>query len=209
VGLANSVFQGSVIVSEKHFLESFPSASGYGVFLAQAGRSRADTGDTDADLIRAERALSAALGNRGIELERTVERLAAFYAVQNTYLAIFLFLGALGVLLGTAGLAVLVARNLDESRGELAVLRAIGFSKPRAAASAVVEHLIPTLSGLAIGAASAGISSVPILASSGPVPSAGLVVALVFGGLAAGTFWIVVTAAIAVRADFLVALRQE
>ena len=55
------------------------------------------------------------------------EQLAQFLAVQNTYLSTFQSLGALGLLLGTIGLAVVQLRSVLERRGELALMRAGGF----------------------------------------------------------------------------------
>ena len=45
-------------------------------------------------------------------------RLAQFNAVQNTYLNTFQVLGGLGLLLGSAGLGVVVLRNVLERRNE-------------------------------------------------------------------------------------------
>ena len=59
------------------------------------------------------------------------EQLAQFLAVQNTYLSTFQSLGALGLLLGTIGLAVVQLRSVLERRGELALMRATGFRRGR------------------------------------------------------------------------------
>ena len=61
-------------------------------------------------------------------MESTAKRLVEFYSVTNTYLSIFLALGALGLILGTIGLAVILARTILERRREIAVMQAIGFS---------------------------------------------------------------------------------
>ena len=49
--------------------------------------------------------------------------MAAYLAVENTYLATFQALGGLGLLLGALGLAVVLLRSVWERRGELALLR--------------------------------------------------------------------------------------
>jgi len=54
--------------------------------------------------------------------------------VQNTYLNTFQVLGALGLLLGSAGLGVVVLRNVLERRAELAAMLATadsGDGKPK------------------------------------------------------------------------------
>ena len=71
--------------------------------------------------------LTKSLSDVGLELQPTAERLDAFHAVQNTYLSIFQLLGALGLLLGSVGLGLVVLRNTQERRGELALLSALGF----------------------------------------------------------------------------------
>ena len=43
--------------------------------------------------------------------------------------SIFQLLGGLGLLLGSVGLGVVVLRNVLERRGELAILRAVGFRR--------------------------------------------------------------------------------
>ena len=54
-------------------------------------------------------------------------------AVQNTYLETFQSLGALGLLLGTLGLATVQFRSVLERRQELALMRAAGFRRGRLA----------------------------------------------------------------------------
>ena len=50
--------------------------------------------------------LESTLSDYGLDVVDTQQRLAGFLAIQNTYLSTFQMLGALGLLLGTAGLAV-------------------------------------------------------------------------------------------------------
>ena len=59
----------------------------------------------------------------------TAERLNAYLAVENTYLSTFQALGGLGLLLGSLGLAVVLLRGVWERRGELALLRGLGFRR--------------------------------------------------------------------------------
>ena len=64
-----------------------------------------------------------------MELTPAAQRLNEFNAVQNTYLGTFQILGGLGLLLGSAGLGVVVLRNVLERRGELGLLVAVGFRR--------------------------------------------------------------------------------
>ena len=83
-GLANSVFQGNIIISENAFLQKYPSISGYRIFLVDAPSERvADISDN----------LAWVLQDQGLELTLASTRLAQFNMIQNTYLSIFLILG--------------------------------------------------------------------------------------------------------------------
>ena len=70
-----------------------------------------------------------ALDSRGVTITPAQERLAAYLAVENTYLSTFQVLGGFGLLLGALGLAVVLLRNVWERRGELALLRALGYRR--------------------------------------------------------------------------------
>ncbi len=76
----------------------------------------------------------------GLELTPAVEKLKAFNAVQNTYLGTFQVLGGLGLLLGSAGLGVVVLRNVLERRGELGLLLAVGFRRRALQVLVLSEH---------------------------------------------------------------------
>src|SRR5262249_17806935 len=108
--VANSILQGNLLIDEAAFVKRFPGESGYRMFFIDAPSN---------SLTRVSAALSRALQDVGFELTPTRQRLAAFNAVQNTYLSTFQVLGRFGLLLGSAGLAVVVLRNVLERRGEL------------------------------------------------------------------------------------------
>jgi len=86
-------------------------------------------------------------------------------AVQNTYLSTFQSLGALGLLLGTLGLAVVQLRSVVERRGELAVMRAGGFRGSRLVWMVVWENGVLLVGGLAAGCLAAAVALVPQSAS--------------------------------------------
>ena len=130
--LKNSIFQGDVLIGEASVSGStFPQVSGYRFFLV----------DTDGEPIAAARqALEESLGDYGFDAEASVERLAGFFAVQNTYLSTFQSLGGLGLLLGTFGLATVQLRSVLERRGELALMRAAGFRRSLLARLVMIEN---------------------------------------------------------------------
>ncbi|MGB2802434.1 MAG: FtsX-like permease family protein, partial [Phycisphaerae bacterium] len=199
--LAGSLLQGGLLVSEEAFIEKFPSDSGYRMFLVDApGGKEAEVG----------RALSRALAGAGLAVQPAPERLADFLAVQNTYLAIFQALGGLGLLLGTAGLGMVVMRNVLERRGELALLRAVGFSRGALEWLIVWEHGGLLALGLGCGVAAALVAVAPALASVAVgVPPTWSLALVVLGVAASGLVWTYLAARWALGGPLVAALRNE
>lgn len=181
VGLfARSLLQSEVVIAEERFLELFPGRAGASFFLIDAPPEEAEA---VADLLEAE------LAPFGFDVQGTARRLAAFRAVESTYLSTFQALGGLGLLLGTLGLGVVLLRNVLERRGELAALRAFGFRRRRLAALVVAENAFLLAVGLAVGTVAALVAVAPHLAESAarlPWVSLAATLLLVFAaGLAA------------------------
>ena len=196
--VANSILQGSLLIDEGEFVKRFPGESGYRMFLADAKDAAGVAG-----------ALMKALQDRGLELTPAAERLNAFNAVQNTYLNTFQMLGALGLLLGSAGMGVVVLRNVLERRGELAVLLAVGF-RPRLLRRLVLwEHGALQGLGLLLGILAAGLAVLPVLLSPGAPVSIGPLLAAMGLVLGSGLLWTWAAARVALRGDLLEALREE
>lgn len=198
--LKGCVFQGELVIGEARFLKLFPSQSGYGFFLIEAPMERGRT---------VARALAEALGDYGFNVTPVAERLASFAVVENTYLATFRMLGGLGLALGTLGLGAILLRNVLERRGELALLRALGFPQRSLAVLVLAENGFLLALGLVCGVACALLAVAPHLAASaGEMP---------WGQLAAMLALVVVaglgSSAAAVRAAWRVpmlgALRDE
>jgi ABC-type antimicrobial peptide transport system permease subunit len=204
--LKNSVLQGNLLVSEENFLRLFPETGGYRFFLID----RADDGPAGAGgAARLGQRLESALADFGFDAVDARERLAEFLAVQNTYLTTFQSLGALGLLLGTAGLAAVQLRSVLERRGELALMRACGFHAGRLARMVIWENAVLLLGGLAVGSIAAFVALVPQWAPQGAaVPwlaLAGLLGAIAITGLVAG--WMATRSAL--HAAIVPALRGE
>jgi putative ABC transport system permease protein len=111
--------------------------------------------------------LESALADQGLDVVAARDRLAAFHRVENTYLSTFETLGALGLLLGTVGLASVLLRNAFERRRELALLRAVGFRPAHLVRLVVAENALLLLLGLATGAGCALVAIAPALADRG------------------------------------------
>jgi len=199
-GLANSILQGSLIISEDEFVKRFPSEAGYRMFLIDAPSDRVS---------EVSAKLSKALQDVGLDLTPAPQRLAQFNAVQNTYLSTFQVLGGLGLLLGSVGLGVVVLRNVLERRGELALLRAVGFREHAVRWLVMSEHGALLMLGLLGGVIAAVVAVLPALLSPGAeIPYASLAATL-GAVLASGWVWTWLAARVALRGRLLDALRNE
>jgi hypothetical protein len=199
-GLANSVFQGNLIVSEDHLIEKYPSLSGYRLFLIDAPMD---------SLEEISRDISWALQDWGFELVPASERLDQFNQVENTYLSIFFILGGFGVLLGSIGIGIMVMRSIQERQGELALLRAVGYSRGMLRKMIRWEFMVLLLAGTALGVASALVATYPTLIAPGAEIPASTLLVLFILVLANGGLWIHLAAARALRRPLLPALREE
>jgi len=198
--LAGSVLQGKMIISEQSFLAKYPDTAGYRFFLLDAKPEQA-----------AEMAahLTRQLEQRGLALEPARQRLEVFLSVQNTYIGIFTVLGGLGVLLGTAGIGVLIARHVLERRGELGLMQALGFQVGSLRSMILGEHSVLLVLGVILGVATASLAVIPRLIESGggvPVAFLGKLIVAVLGF---GLLVCVIAVAIAVRGKLTEAIRRE
>lgn len=194
--LTDSVFQSEVLVSDTDFEKSFPEEGGYRVFLIGAPDGSDGT-------------LETALESYGLDVTAIADRVASFHRVENTWLSTFQSLGALGLLLGTVGLAAVLLRNVLERRRELALLRAVGFGASDLYRVELAENIFLLLVGLAIGSGCALVTVLPtVLARGGSIPIASLSAVLV-SVLAVGLLVTTIAARIVMRAPLLDALRSE
>ena len=200
--LSGSILQGNVLMSETNFLRLYPDAAGQKLFLIRAGAAKLSA-DKLASL------LETRLVDHGFDAVSARGRLADFMAVQNTYLSTFQSLGALGLLLGTVGLAVAQLRSVIERRGELALLRSAGFRRRRLAEMVLSENVSLLFAGLGCGCCAALVATLPHWAfGQADIPWGTLAVLLAIvaaAGIAAG--WLAVRAAI--RAPLTAALRGD
>ncbi|MFA5326976.1 MAG: ABC transporter permease [Prolixibacteraceae bacterium] len=154
-GLANSVFQGNVIIAENHFTIAFPSVSGSTVFLMDDKATPIESSDLLNDM-----------RNYGPEITTTGDRLLNFYTIENTYLNIFLMLGALGLLIGTIGLGILIFRITFEQIPEYALLLSLGYSKRTIQRMVIREKLFLMVVSVAIGIVPSVLAALPSLMSA-------------------------------------------
>jgi putative ABC transport system permease protein len=200
-GLAPSIFQGYVIISNRHFLANYPTHSGSSVFLIDGSAGNAEETGSGLQLM---------LRDYGWEMVPAVKRLAEFYSVTNTYLSIFLALGALGLALGTIGLALVLARSVIERRSELALMQALGFRKKSLVRLLVLEYGRLLIAGVSAGFVAAVVATLPAFISEHTDISFITITWVVALILANGFAWIVLLAYIMVKpAQLIGALRNE
>jgi putative ABC transport system permease protein len=188
-------------MSDANFLRVFPGEEGYRFLLVAAPPGQV----TDI-----AKAIEEGGKDIGADAASTVERLAEFHRVENTYISTFQTLGGLGLLVGTVGLAAVLLRNVLERRRDLALLGAVGYRRDHVFAIVLAENVLLLGWGLVIGTACALVAVVPaVLERGGRAPmSAGgwLLLAAVFG---AGLISSIVATRAALRGPLLVALRAE
>jgi ABC-type antimicrobial peptide transport system permease subunit len=198
--LENSVLQGNLLIGEADFTRLFPQISGYRFFLIE----------TPADKSAAVAALlEDKLGDEGFDTADTHARLTDLLAVQNTYISTFQSLGALGLLLGTVGLAAVQLRSVLERRKELALLRAAGFRRFRLGEMVLLENLLLLFGGLAAGTLAALVTVLPHMILGGARAPLAVLLAMLGVVLVAGIVTGLWAVRATLRAPLVAALRGE
>jgi ABC-type antimicrobial peptide transport system permease subunit len=157
--IPGSIFAGELLVSDENLRRIFPDLNGSSYLIA-APTDKAKVGERE--LIDA---LRSGLADYGVEVRTTREILNRYISVQNVYLSIFLSLGGLGLLLGTAGMIAVIARSVLERRRELALMAAAGFRRSSLVRLVALEHAGLLIVGVVAGTACALLAATPILRS--------------------------------------------
>ncbi|MFC1553680.1 FtsX-like permease family protein [candidate division KSB1 bacterium] len=199
-GLANSIFQGNIIISEKAFLDKYPSTTGSNIFLV-------DTPISESEDIYQK--INWALQDQGVDLTHSSDKLAQFNKVENTYLSIFLLLGTFGLILGSIGIGIVISKNVKERKSEFALLRAVGFKRDKIQLLILTEHFFLFFAGVFLGIITALLATIPSLMTPGSnIPYTTLILLLVLVVIN-GVFWVFSASNSAAKRDLLPALRNE
>ena len=198
--LTNSLLQGSLVVSSQNFEEMFPGRRGWSTFFIESRPEGVES-------LRG--GLEDQLGNFGLDLQSSGQILSRFNRVQNTYLSTFMVLGGLGLLLGTIGLGAVLMRNVNDRRGELALMKALGYSGRALSLMVLAETLFLIIFGEIQGAVSALIAAAPLIASSQSQISWGPLVLILAAVLAGGAGSCLFALRAALRTPVLGALRSD
>jgi ABC-type lipoprotein release transport system permease subunit len=194
-GLAPSVFQGFVLISNANYLKHFPTVNGSNIFLIDVPKGmEKETGEE----------LNTVFRDYGWEMIPAVQRLIAFNSVTNTYLSIFLALGALGLILGTVGLGVVLARSILERKKEIALMQSIGFTNHQIVALLIREYAVLLLWGMLIGFVAAVVAVLPNFLRPGNDISFFTVLLIVAAILANGMTWIFLLSWLGLRGKRLI-----
>ncbi len=189
-GLSPSVFQGYVLISDPNFLKNFPTKSGSNLFLIDVAKETAKaTGEELQSIFR----------DYGWEMTNAVQRLMEFNSVTNTYLSIFLALGALGLILGTVGVAVVLARTIIERKKELAMMQSLGFTQRQIMGLLIREYTRLLIWGILIGFIAAIVAVFPNFLTPGNDISFLTVLLIVAAILVNGVVWIVLLSWLGLR----------
>jgi len=192
-----SVFQGSLLIAEKDFVERFPGEEGCRMFLWT-------------DVSPAEHATLLKEYDRfGLDMVPSVDRLMEFYAVESTYLSMFLLLGILGLVVGSAGMGIVVLRNVQDRHTELALLNAVGFRSVHLRWMLFAEHGLLIAAGLGIGLVSAMVAMLPAFSASGSRLSVGYHAGLFLAITGCSVVCMTVAVVLSMKGNALHALRSE
>ncbi len=169
-GLRSSVFQGYVIIGNKNFIKYFPSVAGSQIFLVDGNPKMAEI---------YKNALTERLSDFGAHFEPAADRLASFFVVTNTYLSVFTVLGAIGLILGVAGLGFILIRNFNQRKRDFGLMMAAGFSLRTIRRIVLGEHAMILMSGTAAGLVSALIATRPSMMNGNAIPWRTIVIMMI------------------------------
>ncbi|MFZ4628712.1 MAG: FtsX-like permease family protein [Blastocatellia bacterium] len=198
--LADSLFQGELLMAEEDLLRLFPAEVGYRWFAVDL---------PPAQLTPVAAFLEDRLADYGFDAVSAAEKLARFHEVENTYLSTFQTLGGLGLLLGTVGLAIVLLRNVLERRAELALMQAVGYRQRHLSVQVLAENLLLLGVGLLIGCLSAAVAIGPALSQRGGHLLGSSLVLLLLAVLITGMLASLLALRALARSPLLAALRGE
>jgi len=136
----NSIFPGSVFISEDNINRLYPTTAEYRLFLFK-------TPDPPAMVSYLESNMTA-YGMDGTLVEDLAR---SNLSVEWSYMGLFQALLLLGLLVGIFGLAVSSARAVEERKAEIGTMRAIGFGRSMVMNSLLLESVYVASLGAIIG----------------------------------------------------------
>lgn len=161
--LGGSIFQSELLMGDTNFRRLFPTQDGFGLVLADLNLAHPSSPKQETQVLQA---LNTQLGEYAVDTEPTAYRLARYMSIQNTYLSTFQALGAMGLMLGTIGLGVVLVRTVIERKAELALLASIGFAQGERVWLVLSENIFLLILGLLVGTVCALLGIIPAIRQS-------------------------------------------
>jgi len=157
--LQNSVFPGSMFISENNIDMLYPIKAEYNFFLFKTPEP-----SSFASYLETE------LGSYGMDAREVEEVVKENLSVEWSYMSLFQSLLIFGLFVGTAGLALRTAKAVFERRKEIGILRALGFTRNMVLKTFLLESIHIALIGILIGIISGMLVSILFF---GPTSGAG------------------------------------
>lgn len=152
--LKPGVFQGKLLLSDETFKEHFPrSYKQIDSILISAGELSEETRSS----------LKRVLKKYSAQVFTQAEILNEFNRVENSYLKIFMLLGAVAVLIGGAAYSALLYINVNSKKGAFELLRAKGFTFNKSLKLIFFESAAPASVAFIVSILSSAIAVFPAL----------------------------------------------
>jgi putative ABC transport system permease protein len=184
--LHDSIFQGSVFLSEPAMKRLYPTQSQYNMFLFRAAGNGTE-GSKRVETVAA--GLEGSLASYGFRARPVDELAAGFIKVDMAYVSMLQAMLAAGILIGTLGFAAKAARETIERRFELGVMRAIGVPRGRLERLALGENMFIFLLGFGIALGAAAAASAIFLGGLPSLADTLVLFGLLFWVVALSTIW--------------------
>jgi len=191
----NSIFPGSVFISEDNIESLYPTKSEYNFFLFET--------QNPSDLIVY---LETNLSAYGMDARKVEDAVKENLAVEWSYMSLFQSLLILGLFVGAAALALRTAKAVVERRKEIGILRALGFTKNMVLKVFLFESIYIALWGVFVGIFAGILVSVLFF---GPTSEAGYVAVVPWLAIVTITFVVIITSLIAAALPSIKAAKME
>jgi putative ABC transport system permease protein len=167
--LKSSVFQGYVLIGRKQLEQYFPSTPGNSIFLIDGQRE-------SKDIYRI--AITERFSNYGMSVTGAGDKLASFFTVTNTYLEVFTIMGIFGMVLGIAGLGLVLILNFTRRKREFALMTATGYSMKQIRRILFREYSVILVFGISTGVIPALVSTMGSLGQRSSFPILKMIIVL-------------------------------
>jgi ABC-type antimicrobial peptide transport system permease subunit len=171
--LDRTIFQGGIIISKENFVKIAPSIQGYTTFFIN---SNPDSTKTNCSRVATARknlqdnlplgqTIQNALNAYGPQIETTENYLREMAKTQDSYLAIFMALGYIALLIGLAGTNIIFLKNIEDNTSTIIFLKEIGYSPKLIQSIIAKENLLITFTGIITGTLAAFIALIHTLST--------------------------------------------